>query len=310
MLALSGPFENTITTLRPGTFAASRKRQQQRVVQRRIVARHRVAQALNGLGMLARERSGARKIAAERVDRHRIGVIHAAHEIRDGVLRVHEAAVHEVAGVEQDEDVGADERVRLVHPRQRFLPGFQHRARGAVGVDGHRRIRALRERGKLLQDSIFVDTKIGRLQAVNVVVLAVRHLKVQHHHVHFHAENGSLAVLRMQKNPARCGAKKSSSRDFHDLYRSPREHCRSVLLPFNQPHHPDLILKARLLLGRQIRAHVLPDIVAHQAKRLQNRRPIFQMRSENMLHQLLVHCGIRTLSCDGEMLISSASPAQ
>ena len=25
MLALSGPFENTITTLRPGTFAASRK---------------------------------------------------------------------------------------------------------------------------------------------------------------------------------------------------------------------------------------------------------------------------------------------
>ena len=57
------------------------------------------------------QRRGARQIAAEGVDRHRIGAIQAAHEIGDGVLGVHEAAIHEVAGIEQHEHVGADERV-------------------------------------------------------------------------------------------------------------------------------------------------------------------------------------------------------
>ena len=44
MLALSGPFENTITTLRPGTFRGVAQREQQAVVERRVVAGDRFAQ--------------------------------------------------------------------------------------------------------------------------------------------------------------------------------------------------------------------------------------------------------------------------
>ena len=112
MLALSGPFENTITTLRPGTLAASRRVSSRRVVERRIVAGDRFAQAGDRVVAVARQRGGARQIAAEGVDRHRIGAIQAADEIGDGVRGVDEAAVHVVAGVEQHEHVGADEGVR------------------------------------------------------------------------------------------------------------------------------------------------------------------------------------------------------
>ena len=56
-------------------------------------------------------RPGARQVAAEGVDGHRIGAVEAAHEIGDGVFGVNEAAIHEVAGVEQHKDVGADEGV-------------------------------------------------------------------------------------------------------------------------------------------------------------------------------------------------------
>ena len=53
-----------------------------------------------------------REVAAEGVDRHRIGAVQAAHEVGDRIRGVDEAAVHVVAGVEQDEHVGADQRVR------------------------------------------------------------------------------------------------------------------------------------------------------------------------------------------------------
>ena len=107
------------------------QRQQQRVVERRIVARHALAQAGDGLAVIVRQDGGAREIAAEGVDRHRIGAIQAAHEIGDRVLGVHEALVHEVAGVEEHEDVGADERVGPLHARQRVL----RRLRAAACVE-------------------------------------------------------------------------------------------------------------------------------------------------------------------------------
>ena len=104
------------------------QRQQQRVVERRIVARDALAQSGDGVGVIVGQRGGARQIAAEGVDRDRIGAVQAAHEIGDGVLRVHEALVHEVAGVEEHEDVGADEGVGAFHAGQRVLVGFQQRA--------------------------------------------------------------------------------------------------------------------------------------------------------------------------------------
>src|ERR1700685_2306513 len=100
-LALSGPFENTMITLRPGTLEASR----------RVIARHCRAKAENGIVAIVCERRGPRKIAAESVDRHRIGFVQAAHEIGDSVGSGNKSAVHIVAGLEKHEHVGADERV-------------------------------------------------------------------------------------------------------------------------------------------------------------------------------------------------------
>ena len=166
--------------------------QQQRVVERRIVARDALAQSGDGVAVIAGQRGGARQIAAEGVDRDRIGAVQAAHEIGDGVLRVHEALVHEVAGVEEHEDVGADEGVGPFHAGQRVLVGFQQRAGGAVLGHRQRRLGAFGEGGDLLQDAVFEDAEIGGLQAVDVVALVVGHLKAEHHHVDLDPEDGAL----------------------------------------------------------------------------------------------------------------------
>ena len=89
MLALSGPLENTITTLRPGTLAASRRSAAGRCRARyrrppRICAGRRWRRSFRASG------GGAREVPAERVDRDGIGAVQAAHEIGDGVLGVHE----------------------------------------------------------------------------------------------------------------------------------------------------------------------------------------------------------------------------
>ena len=86
--------------------------------------------------MIVGQRGGARQIAAEGVDRDGIGAIQPAHEIGDGILGVHEAPVHEIAGIEEDEDVGADEGIGAFHAGQGVPVGFQQRARGAVAGHG------------------------------------------------------------------------------------------------------------------------------------------------------------------------------
>ena len=112
--------------------------------------------------MIARETGGARQIAAERVHRDRIGAVQAAHEIGDRILGIHEAAIHEVAGVEEDEDVGAGERVRPVHAGQRVLLGFEQRMRRAVVRHLDRRLGAFREGRDLLQNAVLVDAEVAR----------------------------------------------------------------------------------------------------------------------------------------------------
>ena len=154
--------------------------------------------------MVARQAGGARQIAAERVDRDRIGAVQAAHEIGDGVLGVHEAAVHEIAGVEEDEDVGADERVRAVHARA-ARPSWL-RAAGAWcrrRATCQRRLGAFGEGGDLLQNAVFVDAEIAGLEPVDVVILAIGHLEAEHHHVDLDPEDRALAVLGAQQAPRR-----------------------------------------------------------------------------------------------------------
>ena len=66
MLALSGPFENTMTTLR------------------RVVTGHRFPQPEDGLAAIVIQRRNPREIAAEGVDRDRVGAIEASHKVRAG----------------------------------------------------------------------------------------------------------------------------------------------------------------------------------------------------------------------------------
>ena len=112
MLALSGPFENTITTLRPATRAASRKRKQKAIVKSRIVPRDGFPQTSDGRRAIAIQRHGAIQVAAVRVNGDRIGAIQASNEIRNGIGGVHETPIHVVAGIEQNEHIGARHGVR------------------------------------------------------------------------------------------------------------------------------------------------------------------------------------------------------
>ena len=110
--------------------------------------------------LVAAQVRGARKIAAEGVDRHRIRLIQSANEIGDRVFGVDEAAVHEVAGVEENEDVGADEGIR----RQWLgIPTCTTASKSPAASSGfsmppvayfHRGPVAFRERRKLLQNPV------------------------------------------------------------------------------------------------------------------------------------------------------------
>ena len=73
----------------------------------------------------------------------------------------------------------------------------------AVLGDRHGRPGALGEGGHLLQDAVLVNAEIGRLQAVDVVVLAIGHREGQDHHIDFDPEYGPLAaILRAEQNAA------------------------------------------------------------------------------------------------------------
>ena len=53
-----------------------------------------------------------KKIAAVGIERHAVRIIQGAYEFRDGILREHKATVaeHVIAGIEQDEYIGATDR--------------------------------------------------------------------------------------------------------------------------------------------------------------------------------------------------------
>jgi len=67
------------------------------------------AQAEDSVVAIVRKVGSAAQVAAEGVDGYRVGLVDTANEVSDGVLGVNEAPVHEVAGIKQKEDVGADQ---------------------------------------------------------------------------------------------------------------------------------------------------------------------------------------------------------
>ena len=198
-----------MTTFRPGTLAASRS------VSSSVLysAASSPATALRSPKIASlrslRERRRAGQVAAEGVDGHRIGAVQPADEIGDGVGGVHEAPVHVVAGVEQHEHVGADERVRVaLQARRRVfrgsLAGLASSGRvAAVREDLQGRLAALGERGDLLRDAVLEDAEIARLEPRDVPPLAVGDGEAQHHHVHFDPEHRAGPLLRAE--PHRSG---------------------------------------------------------------------------------------------------------
>ena len=156
------------------------------------------------------EHGGPRKIAAVGVKRDLAGVIHGAHEVGDGILREDEAAVHVIAGIEEDEDVGARQRrnphtgrtdggkrLSVVSRSARDLarPGRGNRARRSrVEVAFFKRV-------QLLGNLVFHDDKILRAQAGNVIAFAVGDSHVELHQVHMHAQ-AHAAILGCEARPS------------------------------------------------------------------------------------------------------------
>jgi hypothetical protein len=159
-------------------FSGVAEGEEESVVERGIVARDGFAEAHDGVAAVWREVGGAGKIAAEGVDGDGVGFIEAADEIGDGVFGVDEAAVHEIAGVEKNEDVRTDESIAtLLTGHFADLFGFgRGRQKGlhrAVGQDLHGGAAAFGESGELLRDAVFGDFEIGRFEAVDVFAFVV-----------------------------------------------------------------------------------------------------------------------------------------
>ena len=91
-----------------------------------------------------------------------------------------------IAGIEQDEDVGADKGIVAALDLASF--GNWDRLQRAVGLHVHRRFVAIGERRELLRNAVFKNPEILRLQAIDVVPFVVGDGEAQHHHVHLHPE--------------------------------------------------------------------------------------------------------------------------
>jgi hypothetical protein len=154
-------------------------------------------------GLIAVDR--VRRLAArerlrrERIDRNRIGSIEAANEVGDGVGRVDKAAVHVIAGIKEDEDVGADKGVGAGIRRVGGIFGARgdKGAAGAIVEDLDRRPVALAKGIDLLGDTILGYAEIFRLEARDVAPLTVGDGEAEHHHVDLDLENGALLFLRL-----------------------------------------------------------------------------------------------------------------
>src|SRR5207302_8381693 len=99
-------------------------RQQQRVIERRIVPSHAGAHAAHHLRSVGSQSRGPVKVAAIGIERYFVRAFQRANEIGDGILREDKATVHVIAGIKQDEDIGASKG-----RAKRFGPVFQRRAR-------------------------------------------------------------------------------------------------------------------------------------------------------------------------------------
>ena len=54
-----------------------------------------------------------------------------------------------------------------------------------------------------MRDPVFIDAEVLRLQALDVVVLAVGYLVAQHYHVHLDAKDGPLRLRAQQQTAGR-----------------------------------------------------------------------------------------------------------
>src|SRR2546426_821943 len=98
-------------------------RQQQRVIECRIVPSHTRAHAANHFRPVGGQSRSPVKVAAVRIESYSVRAFQRANEIGDGILCEDEAPVHVIAGIEQNEDIGAGKG-----RTERFGRFFQRRA--------------------------------------------------------------------------------------------------------------------------------------------------------------------------------------
>ena len=118
---------------------------------------------------------GAGKVAAIGVDGYGIGAVQAADEIGDGIGGVDEAPVHIIAGVEQYENVGADEGVGTALGDTFGGDRDGLSVPSASDFDGG--LAAFGEGDEFLLDAVFQDAEILGLEAVNVMAFVVGDLE-------------------------------------------------------------------------------------------------------------------------------------
>ena len=81
--------------------------QQQTVVESCIISGDGGANRPLDIRAVCRQRRVASQIAAVRVERNPVDVLQRAHEVSDRILREHKTSIHVIAGVKQDEHIGA-----------------------------------------------------------------------------------------------------------------------------------------------------------------------------------------------------------
>src|ERR1700683_1692610 len=179
------------------TFILSRvfQRQQERVVECRLISGHCRAQGPQNLRPVGSKGGCVGKLSAIRIECDLVGVSQRANELGNRVLREDKAPVHVVTAIKQDKHIGSahqrGEGLRRGAVRRRFGQR-PRRSRRQVPL---RKLTetagwfvAFRKGGRLLNNPILDDGKILGPESRNVVPLLVRDRHVELDHVHYNVE--------------------------------------------------------------------------------------------------------------------------
>src|SRR5216684_1106141 len=185
-----------------GIRARVLKSQQQRIVKCRIVSSDGGTHAPQNLHPVGGEQRAAVKVAAIGIESHSFRIIQGPDKLCDSILREGKATVHIVAGVKEDENIGARRLSKLISLGV-LLSSNVNRLLWAV---------AFTEGSDFLWNVIFVNGKVRRTKTGYIAPLVVGYRHVQQHQVDVNPKGLSIGlnVLRRDRN---CRAEEGNSKN-------------------------------------------------------------------------------------------------